>query len=82
MATFTCKGRRDSDTIQPLHIERRWLAAHADFSVGKERGRHKMFGTSWYSGKTDGAPPLHIKGLRIDLNPNAGGMVAPEQEDQ
>ena len=59
-----------------------WLAAHADFSVGKERGRHKMFGTSWYFGKTDGAPPLHIKGLRIDLNPDAGGMVAPEQEDE
>jgi hypothetical protein len=41
-----------------------------------------MFGTSRYFGRTDGAPLLHIKGLRIDLNPDAGGMVAPEQEDQ
>ena len=57
-----------------------WLAKHANYRVGKDPRTKELFSTSWAFGTTPGAPPLKIKGLRIDKETLAGSMM-PEQED-
>jgi hypothetical protein len=57
-----------------------WLAKYANYRVGKDSRTNELFNTSWAFGTTPGAPPLKIKGLRIDKETLAGSMM-PEQED-
>ena len=55
------------------------LSKYGTFRVGKDPRTCQLFGTSWAFGKTPGAPPLQIKGLRIDKETLADSMC-PEQE--